>query len=212
MTKNVQKAGKHLQPEHQQVRHPKRLALLLVSLLLVLGVAVGGTVAFISTRTADKMNTFTPSKVTCEVTETFKNNVKSDVAIKNTGDTVAFIRAAVNVTWMSNKDAADQTVSAKVPVKDTDYSISFADNNWIQGADGYWYYKLPVNPGDSTEVLINECKQQESAVVPDGCHLSVEIVASAIQSVPETVVESSWNVTVENGMITGVNGSEVIGG
>lgn len=212
MMKNEQYDGKYLQSEHKQLRRPKRLATLLVSLVLVLGVAVGGTVAFLSTRTDSKENTFTPSKVTCAVTETFKNNVKSNVAVKNTGDTTAFIRAAINVTWMSNKDAADQTVSSKVPVKNTDYSITLAENtNWIRGADGYYYYQLPVDPQDSTGVLIEECKLQNNASVPDGYHLSVEIVASAIQSAPDSVVQSMWHVTVADGKITSANGSEVTG-
>lgn len=218
MMKNEQYAGKHQRSEHKQLRRPKRLTTLLVSLLLVLGVAVGGTVAFLSTRTDSKENTFTPSKVTCEVTETFNNNVKSNVAVKNTGDTTAFIRAAINVTWMKDAEAgteygaANQTVSAKVPVKDTDYSIKLADNtNWIKGADGYYYYKLPVDPQVSTGVLIEECKLQENASVPDGYHLSVEIVASAIQSAPDSVVQSMWHVTVEDGKITSANGSEVMG-
>lgn len=212
MMKNEQYAGKFLQSEHKQLRRPKRLATLLVSLVLVLGVAVGGTVAFLSTRTDSKENTFTPSEVTCAVTETFNNNVKSNVAVKNTGDTTAFIRAAINVTWMSNQDAANQTVSAKVPVKDTDYSIKLADNtNWIEGADGYYYYKLPVDPQDSTGVLIEECKLQNNASVPDRYHLSVEIVASAIQSAPDSVVQDMWHVTVANGIITSANGSEVMG-
>lgn len=213
MMKNEQYAEKHLQGEHKQLRRPKRLATLLVSLLLVLGVAVGGTVAFLSTRTDSKVNTFTPSEVTCAVTETFENNVKSQVAVKNTGDTTAFIRAAINVTWMSNQDAANQTVSAKVPLKNKDYSITLAENtNWIQGADGYYYYQLPVKPQDSTKVLIEECKLLKDASVPDGYHLSVEIVASAIQSAPDSVVQSMWHVTVENGIITSANGSEVTGG
>lgn len=213
MMKNEQYDGKYLQSEHKQLRRPKRLATLLVSLLLVLGVAVGGTVAFLSTRTDSKENTFTPSKVTCVVTETFNNNVKSQVAVKNTGDTTAFIRAAINVTWMSNQDAANQTVSAKVPVKDKDYSITFAKNtNWIKGADGYYYYQLPVDPQGSTGELIKECKLQENASVPDGYHLSVEIVASAIQSAPYSVVQSMWHVTVADGKITRANGSEVTGG
>lgn len=219
MMKNEQYAGKYLQSEHKQLRRPKRLATLLVSLLLVLGVAVGGTVAFLSTSTGSKVNTFTPSEVTCEVTETFQNNVKSKVAVQNTGGTTAFIRAAINVTWMKNEEAgteynaADQTVSAKVPLKGTDYSITLAENNnWIQGADGYYYYKLPVDPQGSTEVLIEDCKLQESASVPDGYHLSVEIVASAIQSAPDSVVQDMWHVTVANGIITSANGSEVTGG
>lgn len=60
MMKNEQYAGKHVQSEHKQLRRPKRLATLLVSLLLVLGVAVGGTVAFLSTRTDSKENTLPP--------------------------------------------------------------------------------------------------------------------------------------------------------
>ena len=109
-------------------------------------------------------------------------------------------------------NAADQTVSAKVPLKGMDYSIKFAENtNWIQGADGYYYYKLPVDPQVSTGVLIEECKLQENASVPDGYHLSVEIVASAIQSAPDSVVQSMWHVTVENGKIASANGSEVTG-
>ena len=199
MMKNEQCAGKHLQSEHKQLRRPKRLATLLVSLLLVLGVAVGGTVAFLSTRTNSKVNTFTPSEVTCKVTEIFENNVKSRVAVQNTGDTTAFIRAAINVTWMKDAeagteyDAANQTVSAKIPVKDTDYSITYAENtNWIQGADGYYYYQLPVAPLGSTGVLIDECKLLDGASAPDGYHLSVEIVASAIQAAPEAAVKAAW--------------------
>lgn len=216
MMKNEQYDGKYLQSEHKQLRRPKRLATLLVSLVLVLGVAVGGTVAFLSTRTDSKENTFTPSKVTCEVTETFNNNVKSNVAVRNTGDTTAFIRAAINVTWMSNKDAVDQTVSSKVPVKNTDYSIQLADNtNWIQGADGYYYYQLPVAPQVSTGVLIEECKLLKSASVPDGYHLSVEIVASAIQSVPEAAVKAAWgenfSINADGSLNVPANGSEVTG-
>lgn len=199
MMKNEQNAGKHLQSEHKQLRRPKRLATLLVSLLLVLGVAVGGTVAFLSTRTDSKVNTFTPSEVTCAVTETFKNNVKSQVAVQNTGDTTAFIRAAINVTWMKDAEAgteyndANQTVSAKSPEKDKDYSITLAQNtNWLQGADGYYYYQLPVDPKDSTGVLIEECTLLKDASAPDGYHLSVEIVASAIQAAPEAAVKAAW--------------------
>ena len=213
MMKNEQCAGKHLQSEHKQLRRPKRLATLLVSLLLVLGVAVGGTVAFLSTRTNSKVNTFTPSEVTCKVTEIFENNVKSRVAVQNTGDTTAFIRAAINVTWMKDAeagteyDAANQTVSAKIPVKDTDYSITFAENtNWIQGADGYYYYQLPVAPLGSTGVLIDECKLLDGASAPDGYHLSVEIVASAIQAAPEAAVKAAWGA----GLSIDTNGNLVV--
>ncbi len=191
--------GKYMQPGKSPARRPKRLVTLLVSLLLVLGVVVGGTIAFIHTRTEQKVNTFTPSRVASQVTEDFDNNVKSNVAVKNTGDTTAYIRAAINVTWMKDAeagteyDAANQTVSAKIPVEGKDYSITLAQNtNWIKGADGYYYYQLPVNPKDSTKVLIEECTLLKDASVPDGYHLSVEIVASAIQAAPEAAVKAAW--------------------
>ena len=48
--------------------------------------------------------------------------------------------------------------------------------------------------------------QLATANVPDGYHLSVEIAASAIQSVPETVVADEWNVVLTDGKITAANG------
>lgn len=49
----------------------KKPALLIVALALILTVAVGGTVAYLTTKTDSKINTFTPSQVSCEVTEKF---------------------------------------------------------------------------------------------------------------------------------------------
>ena len=74
---------------------------LVICLILLLMISVGGTIAFVVTHTSEIRNTFTESVVKCEVDETFKDNVKSNVSIKNTGDTTAYIRAFVNVTWMN---------------------------------------------------------------------------------------------------------------
>ena len=118
----------------------------------------------------------------------------------------------INVTWMKNEDAADQTVSASVPEKGVDYTISyFEGNGWIDGGDGYWYDQEPVAPGAVTNGLIKSCTQRPGAAVPEGCHLSVEILASAIQASPEKVVSTEWNVELFGGEITKVNGSWVTG-
>lgn len=189
------------------------LTALLVSLLLIIGIGIGGTMAYVLTQTEKTENIFTPGKVACEVTENFTNGVKSNVAVKNTGNTDAYIRAAINVTWMpDNTDPANQTVAAKVPQKDTDYTIKFADNSgWIEGSDGYWYYQTPVAPGSSTEKLIDRCELATGAEVPQGYYLSVEIISSAIQSSPAAVVAEKWHVTLEHNRIVGANGSEVTG-
>ena len=164
------------------------------------------SVAFILTETEGKVNVFAPAQVACTVTETFDGTMKRDVAVKNTGDTAAYIRAAVIVTWMKDGNAADQHVTARLPQEGTDYTLKYTEGVWLQGADGYWYYPDPVAPGDGTGKLIESCVQLATANVPDGYHLSVEIAASAIQSVPETVVADEWKVVLTGDKIADANG------
>ena len=179
---------------------------LLVSLLLLLGIAIGSTVAYLATRTAEKKNTFTPSKVSSQVTEHFDGTTKSDVAVTNTGDVDAYLRATVNITWRQDQNTADQTVTAKVPQEGVDYTINYSGTGWVQVTDGYWYYLTPVAPGASTGELIESCTQLDTAEVPTGYHLSVEIIASAIQSVPAKAVSEAWGVTITETGVTDTAG------
>ncbi len=176
---------------------------LVICLILLLMISVGGTIAFVVTHTSEIRNTFTESVVKCEVDETFENNVKSNVSIKNTGDTTAYIRAFVNVTWMNESGQV-----ASVSPKSTDYMIEYSTSGWLKGSDGYYYYSLPVQPNDKTAVLINSCQLLETASAPDGYYLSVEIVCSAIQSTPVSVVRDIWHVQLSGDKIVGVNGNE----
>lgn len=176
---------------------------LVICLILLLMISVGGTIAFVVTHTSEIRNTFTESVVKCEVDETFKDNVKSNVSIKNTGDTTAYIRAFVNVTWMNESGQV-----ASVSPKSTDYMIEYSDSGWLKGSDGYYYYSLPVQPNNNTAVLIDSCRLLETASAPDGYYLSVEIVCSAIQSTPESVVSNIWHVQLSGDKIVGVNRNE----
>ena len=176
---------------------------LVICLILLLMISVGGTIAFVVTHTSEIRNTFTESVVKCEVDETLKDNVKSNVSIKNTGDTTAYIRAFVNVTWMNESGQV-----ASVSPKSTDYMIEYSTSGWLKGSDGYYYYTLPVQPNNKTAVLINSCELLETASAPDGYYLSVEIVCSAIQSTPVSVVSDIWHVQLSGDKIVGVNGNE----
>lgn len=164
--------------------------IVLFSLALILLFAVGGTIAYIVTSTNDVKNTFEPAQVACEVEEQFNGNEKSDVKIKNTGNTDAYIRAAVIITW---KDS-DGNISAVAPVAGTDYNITYQIGDWIKGSDGYYYFKNPVPAGElTTTALISSCEFTGSENRPGADYnLSVEILADAIQSVPPTAVNESW--------------------
>jgi len=198
----------------------KELAMIL-SLSLLLLLVIGTTVAYIYTATNPVKNIFEPSQVACAVVEDGRDPVtgslvdigetKKNVKIKNTGDTDAYIRVAVTVNWAS----ADGTrVWAQKPAQDTDYTITFNDNSdWFVGGDGFYYYKKAVSPGDLTSPLINSAILNEGRTPPTGTDgteyfLSVEIVASAIQSTPAKVVEDQWKVSVgEDGSLSRAGGN-----
>ena len=165
----------------------KRSGILLAAVIVLLAGAVGGTWAFLVAQSEPVQNNFNYAQVSCRIDEKFENSVKSDVKIQNTGDIPAYIRARIVVTW---KDASGN-VSAAVPVKDSDYTITFNGEKWTQQGD-YWYCKTAVNPDDFTPELITECKKTDNANVPDGYDLSVEILADAIQSEPASAVTEAW--------------------
>ena len=194
----------------------KKLVIITATVLL-LAVAVGTTLAFVFTKTDPVENTFTPSKVACAVvedindTETSKEVVsgspqnieiakKSNVKIKNTGDTDAYIRVAVVVTW---KNAENGNVYALKPAEGADYTMTLdLANGWVKGADGYYYYKDAVNPNALTNVLITNATQSVTGPVgTDGTqyYLSIEIVASAIQAngMGATSAQDAWVKAVE---------------
>ena len=193
----------------------KELAMIL-SLSLLLLLVIGTTVAYIYTATSPVKNIFEPSRVACAVVENGREPVtgslvdidetKENVKIQNTGDTDAYIRVAVTVNWAS----ADGTrVWAQKPAQGTDYTITFNDNSdWFDGGDGFYYYKKAVSPDDLTSVLIDRAVLNDGVTSLKGTDgteyfLSVEIVASAIQSAPADVVEEQWKVSVgEDGSLS----------
>lgn len=197
-------------------RYINKKSIIITSVILLLLVSVGTTLAYIFTETKPVENTFNPSKVSCAVVEnkgtpvtgsvTNTGDIKENVQIKNTGDTDAYIRVAVVVNWM---DEAGTKVWATKPIEDTEYSITYANTpNWVKGSDDYWYYTKSVPPTEGnnlTDILIkNATQNKEGPKGTDGTqyYLSIEIVASAIQSTPETVVAEQWGVTVNDGVIT----------
>ena len=180
-------------------KYINKKTVLITSVALLLLVAVGTTLAYVFTKTDPVENRFDPSKVSCAVVEVVEKgdssentaNVvqtgksKTNVQIKNTGDTDAYIRAAVVVNWMS-EDGTKVWATKPVAGEDKDYTISYnLSNGWIDGGDGYYYYTQPVDPGDMTNILITSATQ--NATGPKGTdgtqyYLSIEIVASAIQA------------------------------
>ena len=67
--------------------------------------------------------------------------------------------------------------------------------------NGYYYYTAPVAPHASTGVLIDLCTPVAGRA-PEGYTLSVNVLASAIQSVPAEAVGQAWGVSIAPGSVT----------
>jgi len=162
----------------------KKSLITLVSLLAILCVTVSGSLAFLIDTDGPITNLFNPSEVTTEVIEDLNGTTKQNVKIKNTGDTDAYIRAAVVVTWQD----ADGNVYGAAP-KATDYTLNIIttdqenpDGKWTKGADGFYYWSKPVAPNATTNILIQTCSVKNGAQIPDGYNLAVEIIGSGVQA------------------------------
>lgn len=176
--------GKH----HKRSRgRTGKSAALLVSLLLLLTVIVGGTIAFLMDSDGPLNNLFNPSQVTTKVEETLSGDTKKDVYIKNTGDTDAWIRAAVVVTWQ-NKDG---NVYGQAPVEGMNYDITWG-TGWKTGDDGFYYWPSPVAAETGVTGDLIETISPKGNPPADGYYLTVEIIGSGIQNKPAKVFNTEW--------------------
>ena len=174
---------------------PWRVAVLAVLITVAIMASVDATLAYLFTNTDSAENVFTPAVVACAVQDDYLDNITFDVRVKNTGTTEAYVRLAVVINW---QDANDD-VMGKSPVEGVDYTVVFNETDWFF-YKGFWYCKEPVAVGYDSKVLIEELEPAPMDL-PNGYHLSVEFVASAIQSQPDTAVEDAWGVGVEDGKL-----------
>ena len=187
--------GSHAKANNKPRIRMNKLAILFIAVVMLIGAVVGSTVAFLVTETTPVTNTFEYAKVSCAVSETFIGATKENVQIQNTGTTDAYIRATYVVNWL-NKDG---TIAASVP---TGYRYSLTenpDNVWVKGNDGYFYYRTPVAPGNSTGESLLSCTPYYPEGVDPQYILSVEILATAVQSTPANAVQEAWGVTPPSG-------------
>lgn len=174
---------------NQSKKRLNRAVLLAVLIALALGAVIGTTVAFLIDKPDAVTNNFTYARVSCQVTESFDGTTKQEVKIQNTSDINVYIRATYVVNWLDEKD----NVAASVP---EGYSYSLTENpnsKWTKGNGGYFYYLSPVAPGAFTPGSLLTC----TVTRPENpeYRLSVEILATAIQSEPASAVTEAWDVT-----------------
>ena len=186
--------GAHVKRRRKVRIRMNKTAATLMAIIMVIGAVIGSTVAYLITHSSPVENQFAYASVSCAIEEKFDGSTKKNVQIKNTGDTDAYIRATYVVNWLDK----DGNIAASVPAS---YSYELTENpdgKWIKGTDDrYFYYLTPVAPGDSTPGSLLTC----TVTYPENPEytLSVEILATAIQSTPAKAVTEAWGVTPVSG-------------
>lgn len=172
----------------------KRLIVSVLALVLIIVVSVGGTLAWLNARTQPLTNTFVMGVIVPGVDETFDNQTKSNVTIKNTSESniPAFIRVALVPTWQTNEEDSEP-VGVEASLDDLNITWG-TSNKWV--TDGtYYYYTDPVPANGSTEELIHEA----TVKTENGYRMNLQIIVDAIQPT-KAAVEAAWSgVTVLEG-------------
>lgn len=157
----------------------KRSALILLVAIMVLSLSVGGTAAYVLSRSDAVINRFNPVQVSCQV-ETGGTGIN----IKNTSDIPAYLRASYAINWVSSDG-----VSATKP----NGSVAIASGWKLQ--NGFYYYTGSVNVGGSIPFITSYSADNKPS---DDYSLTVEVIAEAIQASgtdgSKTAVMDAWNV------------------
>ena len=182
-------------------RKPKRSVkpfLIAFCVCILACAAVSGSLAWLISAPGPVVNEFIPGEVTIQVVETFDGTTKSNVRIKNTGTVPAYIRVALVPAWVDDEgNIAAKPASLEQLYSDCD--IAWGEDgkgyeaDWFKGTDGFYYCKTFINPQDSTPILIKSCTVKGEEHEYD---FELQVIASAVQSLPTTTVETVWPVVV----------------
>ena len=154
--------------------------------------AVSGSLAWLISAPGPVVNEFIPGEVTIQVDETFDGSTKSDVSIENTGNVPAYIRVALVPAWVDDEG----NIAAKPASLKLDCDITWGDNFnqfWFEGTDGFYYCKTVIEPDESTPILIKSCTVKGEGHEYD---FELQVIASAVQSLPTSTVGEVWPVVV----------------
>lgn len=147
-----------------------KVFLSLLALVLVVGCAVGGTIAWLTATTEPVVNTFTYGKIKIELTETTGAEYKIIPGVNISKDPKVTVKADSEACWLFVKVAEEGTfVANKVT-----YSIA---DGWTQG--------------DGTVIPTNVCYREVNAVTAD---TNFNVLAGDT-TYPNGVVTVSENLT-----------------
>ena len=160
----------------------RKVTLLAAALVLALCLAIGGTVAYLLTRSAMVTNTFTPAVVECEV-------ASDDGEVKSTSNIKVYVRAAFTGNYVTYEGGQKVIHTDKGHPK---FHYTINTDYWTERG-GYYYYKELVEPGATTKPLFTVVPTLDNQhTPPHGYSFTYEIAAQCIQWQPDAAVTEAW--------------------
>ena len=183
---------------------------------IILTITTVASLAYLTSKESVK-NSFGIGKIEATVVENFDENnakdlstnksIEKTVAVSNTGKNPEIVRVIINPQWKGKSNDNNIPVSASNQVK-LNFRKGF-ENDWIEGKDGYYYYKHILKPknnntgsseGDESKtstllesVSINKNITDEEKKEFSNRELVVNVSAEAIQ-VNYDAIKESWNI------------------
>ena len=180
-----------------------------VSILALLVVAVGGTLALMLTRANSVTNTFTVGAVDTEIKEDL--TAGKQVSITNHGTAPAYVRARILVSGV-DPDNVVVTTTEKLPENldaTTVYLVMDNQDVWQQngkpGPDGYYYYCSVLPPVGSDGIPAQTPNLLEKVVVGKGLVDDTEFLANFNVTIYHESVQAIGNGTSLDDVVAAFN-------
>ena len=187
--------GRHLKTG--ETKRGNKFATMLASLVLLLTVTIGATLAVLVTNTDAVENVFLPAKAGIEIVEDFDGSEKKSVQIQNTGDADVYVRVAL----LKQKTATNEgttTVVNGMMLGEGDVTVG---KDWVLAADGYYYYLKRVGTGEAgvtANLLGAPLKVEKDTVISV---LAQAIQADGVDAKGNKPIELAWGVDIEGGQL-----------
>lgn len=156
------------------LRRKSSLLPLLAALTLIAGMAVGGTVAYLTDSSELMSETYKAAYVDCRI--------QDEYCVVNTGNIPAYIRVTLVQNYF-NSDGAVCIGHEQAP-------LPAPAEGWV-AIGTHYYHNSPVQPGASVQAV----SAFEPLVADDHCTLKMQLIAEAIQAEPVNAIEEAWGVT-----------------
>ena len=175
------------------MRLTKKSMMLLIASVLLLTMAVGGTLAYFLDATEEVIYTLQAGYLATQLQQSLDGDAHS-VRVENLGNVDVYVRVAILGNWVDENNVIVAPWTAEIAVNEV--------QGWQQGEDGFYYYTKPLlgQKNVQTPNLLAASVAQSGG--PAGAHLEIAVLHQAIQAECRNAAglypaEDAWHVTIK---------------